>query len=81
MIPPVTDSVPPLSAQPARSVAPGLWRISTPMPGRPREVHAYLAELPGGGWMLVDGGIGTDEAWAALEAGVRGAAGGVGGRR
>jgi glyoxylase-like metal-dependent hydrolase (beta-lactamase superfamily II) len=39
-------------------------------------VHAYLAELPGGRWMLVDGGLGTEEAWAALEAGVAAVAGG-----
>jgi glyoxylase-like metal-dependent hydrolase (beta-lactamase superfamily II) len=39
-------------------------------------VHAYLAELAGGGFLLVDGGIGTEPAWAALDAGVRGAAGG-----
>ncbi|HSU15709.1 MBL fold metallo-hydrolase [Longimicrobium sp.] len=52
-----------------------MWRITTPMPGRPPEVHAYLARLDAG-WMLVDGGLGTEEAWAALEAGVREAAGG-----
>jgi glyoxylase-like metal-dependent hydrolase (beta-lactamase superfamily II) len=74
MTSPVTDSVSPPAAEPARSVAPGVWRISTPLPGRPREVHAYLAELPGGGWMLVDGGLGTEEAWAALDAAVRAAA-------
>ena len=45
------------------------------MPGRPPQVNAYLAELEGGGWLLVDGGIGTEEAWAALDAGVRAAAG------
>jgi glyoxylase-like metal-dependent hydrolase (beta-lactamase superfamily II) len=58
-------------------VARGVWRVTTPIPGRPREVHAYLAELEGGGgWMLVDGGVGTGDAWAALDAGVREAAGG-----
>jgi glyoxylase-like metal-dependent hydrolase (beta-lactamase superfamily II) len=46
------------------------------MPGRPPRVHAYLADLGGGRWMLVDGGLGTEEAWAALEAGVLEAAGG-----
>lgn len=46
------------------------------MPGRPPEVHAYLADLGAGRWMLVDGGLGTEEAWAALEAGVLEAAGG-----
>lgn len=59
-------------------LAPGVWRVSTPMPFRPREVHAYLARLADGGWMLVDGGLGTPEAWAALEAGVREVAGGWG---
>jgi glyoxylase-like metal-dependent hydrolase (beta-lactamase superfamily II) len=53
-----------------------VWRITTPLPFRPPEVHAYLAALPGGGWMMVDGGLHTDEAWAALEAGVLAAAGG-----
>ena len=43
-------------------VAPGLWRITTPVPGRPPEVHAYLAELSPARWMLVDGGLGTDDA-------------------
>ena len=41
------------------------------MPGRPPQVNAYLAECGDGGWMLVDGGLNTDEAWAALDAGVR----------
>ncbi len=44
------------------------------MPFRPRSVHAYLLDTPGG-WVLVDGGLGTDEAWSALDAGVREAAG------
>ncbi|HEX8246131.1 MAG TPA: MBL fold metallo-hydrolase, partial [Longimicrobium sp.] len=55
-----------------------MWRITTPMPGRPPEVHAYLADAGGGRWMLVDGGLGTEDAWAALEAGVARAAGGWG---
>ena len=53
-----------------------MWRITTPMPFRPAEVHAYLAALPDGRWMLVDGGLNTDQAWHALDAGVRAAAGG-----
>jgi glyoxylase-like metal-dependent hydrolase (beta-lactamase superfamily II) len=57
-------------------VADGVWRITTPLPFRPPEVHAYLAALDGGGWMLVDGGLNTDAAWDALEAGVLSAAGG-----
>jgi glyoxylase-like metal-dependent hydrolase (beta-lactamase superfamily II) len=39
-------------------------------------VHAYLAELDEGGWMLVDGGADTDAAWAVLDAAVRESAGG-----
>lgn len=60
----------------AFEAAPGVWRVTTPMPFPPRHVHAYLARLDGGGWMLVDGGLGTEEAWSALEAGVREVAGG-----
>ena len=76
MTPSATDPVQPPPAAPARSVAPGVWRISTPMPFSPRQVHAYLAELGGGGFLLVDGGIGTESAWEALDAGVLAAAGG-----
>lgn len=46
------------------------------MPGRPPQVHAYLAGLADGRWMLVDGGLGTEDAWMALQAGVVSAAGG-----
>lgn len=53
-----------------------MWRITTPMPSRPPQVHAYLARLPDGGCMLVDGGLNTEDAWAALDAGVLAAAGG-----
>jgi glyoxylase-like metal-dependent hydrolase (beta-lactamase superfamily II) len=62
--------------EPAAQVAPGVWRITTPLPFRPPQVHAYLAALEGAGWLLVDGGLNTDAAWAALDAGVRAAAGG-----
>ncbi len=48
----------------------GVWSITTPLPFRPREVHAYLVELQGGGWMLVDGGLDSEDAWASLDAGV-----------
>lgn len=57
-------------------LAPGVRRITTPLPFRPRSVHAYLIALPEGKHLLVDGGANTDEAWAALDAGVREAAGG-----
>lgn len=62
--------------EPATLVAPGVWRITTPMPSRPPEVHAYLAALPDGGFMLVDGGLNTEAAWTALQSGVVHAAGG-----
>lgn len=52
-------------------VADGVWRISTPMPFRPRIVHAYLVRIPGDRWMLVDGGVNSDAAWLALDSGVR----------
>lgn len=57
-------------------IAPGVWRIPTPMPFRPRSVHAYLVEAGAGRWLLVDGGVNTDEAWGALGAAVSAIAGG-----
>lgn len=60
-------------------IAPDVWRVSTPMPFRPRWVHSYLARLETDRWMLVDGGVNTDEAWGALDAAVRAVAGGWGG--
>ncbi|HET7321382.1 MAG TPA: MBL fold metallo-hydrolase [Longimicrobiaceae bacterium] len=63
------------------AVGEGVWRVTTPLPFRPRRVHAYLAALGGGGWLLVDGGANTDDAWAALDDGVRRTAGGWGGVR
>jgi len=65
-----------MTAEPASPVAEDVWRITTPMPFRPRSVHAYLVRAPGERWFLVDGGVNTDEAWAALDAGVRAVAGG-----
>lgn len=61
---------------PPAPIVEGVWRIETPLPFRPRSVHAYLAEAGSGGWMLVDGGANTDAAWAALDRGVRDAVGG-----
>lgn len=40
------------------------------MPGRPSSVNAWLVPLDAGGWMLVDGGIDTDEAWSVLSAAI-----------
>ena len=54
---------------PPLEVAAGVWRISTPLLFRPPHVHAYLAALPDG-FLLVDGGLNTDAAWASLEAGL-----------
>lgn len=64
-----------MTAPTSTPVAPGVRRVTTPLPFRPRSVHAYLVEAAGG-WLLVDGGANTDEAWAALNAAVREAAGG-----
>jgi glyoxylase-like metal-dependent hydrolase (beta-lactamase superfamily II) len=52
-----------------------VWRITTPLPFRPRQVHAYLLR-DSEGWVLVDGGLGWDEAWQVLDEGVRMVAGG-----
>lgn len=63
--------------QPA-AVAPGVWRVTVPLPFRPRTVHAYLLDAGGGRFALVDGGADTDECWAVLDAAVRGVSGGWG---
>ncbi|HEX8273964.1 MAG TPA: MBL fold metallo-hydrolase [Longimicrobiaceae bacterium] len=55
-------------------LAPGVWRVTTPLPFRPRFVHAYLLRA-GDGWLLVDGGANTDAAWTELDEAVRAAAG------
>ncbi|CAN5716582.1 MBL fold metallo-hydrolase [soil metagenome] len=60
-------------------VARGVWRITTPMPYRPRSVHAYLVEHSPRSWFLLDGGIDSDEAWSHLDAGVRAVVGDWGG--
>jgi glyoxylase-like metal-dependent hydrolase (beta-lactamase superfamily II) len=52
-------------------LAAGVWRITTPMPYRPRSVHAYLVRGADSGWFLLDGGIDSEEAWAALDGSVR----------
>ncbi len=56
-------------------VAPGVWRVTTPLPFRPREVHAYLIEREPGQFALVDGGIESDEAWSVLDDAVHHVAG------
>ncbi|CAN5847617.1 MBL fold metallo-hydrolase [soil metagenome] len=57
-------------------VAADVWRITTPLPFRPREVHAYLVKSGERRFFLVDGGVDTADAWAALDTGVREIAGG-----
>lgn len=56
-------------------VADRVWRLTVPLPFRPREVHAYLAQLDHGGFLLVDGGVNGDACWAALDRGVCAVAG------
>jgi glyoxylase-like metal-dependent hydrolase (beta-lactamase superfamily II) len=52
-----------------------ILRIETPLPSRPRSVNAFLVPLDAGGMMLVDGGIDSDDAWAALSRAIAGAGG------
>lgn len=62
---------------PAEEVAPKLWRVPVPLPAFPGAEHAMLVNgylIGGERWVLVDTGLTTDEALAALEAGL-GAAG------
>jgi glyoxylase-like metal-dependent hydrolase (beta-lactamase superfamily II) len=46
------------------TVLPGLYGLTTPTPFQPEGVNAYLAE--GDQLTLIDGGVGTDEAYQAL---------------
>lgn len=55
---------------PVEEVRPGLWSIPVPLPRNPlRYVLVYVLECTGG-VALVDAGWNTDEAWAALTAGL-----------
>ena len=49
----------------AAEVAPGVFRISIPLPGPPHEVAAWLLRV-GAGWTLVDTGMDTPAARSAL---------------
>jgi glyoxylase-like metal-dependent hydrolase (beta-lactamase superfamily II) len=53
-----------------------LQRIHVPMSGRPPSVNAWLVRLDAGGWMLVDGGPATDEAWSVLSRAIAAITGG-----
>lgn len=55
---------------PAEQIRPDMWSIPVPMPDNPlRCVLVYLLEVPSG-VVLVDAGWNTEEAWAALVAGL-----------
>ncbi len=51
-------------------VAPGIFRITIPLPFPPREVAAWAVRIEGG-WMLVDSGMDTPAARSALLDGAR----------
>lgn len=55
---------------PVTQVRPGIWSIPVPMHGPLRYVYTYALALPDRGALLLDAGPGTDEAHAALEAGL-----------
>jgi glyoxylase-like metal-dependent hydrolase (beta-lactamase superfamily II) len=60
---------------PVEQVRPGLWSIPVPIPDNPlRYVLVYLLELPSG-VAIVDAGWNTEEAFAALSAGIAEAGG------
>ncbi len=54
----------------AREVAPGIWRITLPIPFPLRTVNVY-ALVGADGWVLVDAGMGTPDARAAFAAGLQ----------
>jgi glyoxylase-like metal-dependent hydrolase (beta-lactamase superfamily II) len=57
-----------VSAAPPVEVAPGIHRLSVPLPFPPREVAAWVIDGPAG-HVLVDTGIDTPVARDALRAG------------
>src|SRR6266851_1073504 len=54
----------------ARVVAPGIWKITLPIPFPLRTVNVFALVGPDG-WVLVDAGMGTPEARAAFAAGLQ----------
>lgn len=64
------DVIPPVE------VAAGVWQIVVGLPFRPRTVHACLIEASPGSWMLVDGGVNSEQAWNTVDAAVNQLAGG-----
>lgn len=56
---------------PVEQLREDLWSVPVPMPDNPlRYVTAYVFALDGGGLGLVDTGWDSDDAWAALQAGL-----------
>lgn len=56
---------------PVEQIRPDLWSVPVPMPDNPlRYVLVYLLGVPDG-VVLIDAGWNTDDAWAALTAGLR----------
>lgn len=53
-----------------QQVCPGLWRITAPLPFGPPEVNVYLAAQCDG-YMLIDTAIGTNDAFIALDQGLK----------
>ncbi len=51
---------------PALEIAPGLYQLTIPMPFRLNHVHLYLVEADDG-FILIDTGVNTSEAFAALK--------------
>lgn len=64
----VPRGIEPLPA--AREVAPGIWKITLPIPFPLRTVNVY-ALIDSDGWVLVDTGIGTPDARAAFAEGLQ----------
>ena len=62
---------------PVEKVRPGMWSVPVPIPNNPlRYVSVYVLELDNG-VALVDAGWPTDDAWAALNAGLTEAGGSI----
>ncbi len=53
----------------AREIAPGIWKITMPIPFPLRTVNVY-ALVGANGWALVDAGMGTPDAREAFDAGL-----------
>jgi glyoxylase-like metal-dependent hydrolase (beta-lactamase superfamily II) len=64
---------------PVERVRPGVWSIPVPIPDNPlRYVLVYAFELADGGVAIVDAGWNTEDAWIALNEGLKEAGGSIG---